>query len=160
MATCGYRHPLDRTSKERTMSDKDRAITKFGHLPSWTKTMILRVSKDPPADATNANGDPLTWRLVPVETYANILKLTTVGSCCKLSLDHLINAIMQYATNIPMSTRQAIHTGVLRWSNPNFPQAFSLFACPYAEAMNNGSAIDQEAQECLLKASDRGKRPI
>eukprot|EP00978_Attheya_sp_CCMP212_P014348 scaffold36481_cov44-Attheya_sp.AAC.1 len=62
---------------------------------------------------------------------------------------------MQCATNIPMSTCQAIHTGTLRWSNPDVPQAFSLFACPYAGAMNNGAAIDQEAQELLLKATDR-----
>jgi hypothetical protein len=144
---------LAQTSKERATNEKDRAITKFGHLPSWTKTMILRASEDPPADAIDANGDPLTWRLVPVETYADILKLTTVGSC-KLSLDHLLNDNMQCATNIPMSTCQAIHTGTLRWSNPDVPQAFSLFACPYAGAMNNGAAIDQEAQELLLKATE------
>jgi hypothetical protein len=144
---------LSRTYKERTTIDKDRAITRFGNLPSWTRMMILRASEDPPQDATDSNGDPQPWRSLPVETYSDILKLTTVGSC-KLALDHLLNDNMQCATNIPMSTCQAIHTGTLRWSNPDFPQAFSLFACPYAGAMHNGAALDQEAQELLLKATE------
>eukprot|EP00978_Attheya_sp_CCMP212_P028030 scaffold95621_cov31-Attheya_sp.AAC.1 len=53
-----------------------------------------------------------------------------------------------------MSTCQAIHTGTLRWSNPDYPQAFSIFACPYAGAMQNGAALDQEAQELLLKVTE------
>jgi hypothetical protein len=61
---------------------------------------------------------------------------------------------MQCATNIPLSTCQAIHTGTLRWSNPDFPQAFSLFACPYAGALHNGQALDQEANELLLKSTE------
>jgi hypothetical protein len=144
---------LARTSKERANSDKNRALTRFGNLPSWTKTMILRASEKPPADATDDNGDLLTWRIVPVETYTDVLKVTTVGSC-KLYLDHLLNDVMKCATNIPMSTCQAIHTGTLRWSNPDFPQAFSLFACPYAGAMLHGAVLDQEAQELLLKATE------
>eukprot|EP00978_Attheya_sp_CCMP212_P021746 scaffold63905_cov46-Attheya_sp.AAC.5 len=119
--------------------------------------MILRASENSPSDATDENGDLLAWRLVPVETYTDVLKVTTVGSC-KLYLDHLLNDVMQCATNIPMLTCQAIHTGTLRWSNPDYPQAFSpLCACPYAGAMQNGAALDQEAQELLLKAATEGK---
>eukprot|EP00978_Attheya_sp_CCMP212_P012953 scaffold32302_cov31-Attheya_sp.AAC.1 len=50
-----------------------------------------------------------------------------------------------------MSTCQAIHTGTLRWSNSDVPQAFSIFACPYDGAMHNGAAIDQEAQNSFSR---------
>eukprot|EP00978_Attheya_sp_CCMP212_P015102 scaffold38834_cov33-Attheya_sp.AAC.3 len=70
---------LARTSKERATSDKDRAITKFGHLPSRTKTMIIRASEDPPKDATDANGDILTWRLLSAS--GNLRRYSQVGDC-------------------------------------------------------------------------------
>jgi hypothetical protein len=145
---------LARTAKEKSKTDTDRALTRFGHLPGWTKTMILTASEEPTGDAAlDANGEVLAHRISPVETYTDLLKLTTIGSC-KQALDHLLNDVMQCATNIPLSTCQAIHTGTLRWSNADFPQAFSLFACPYAGALHNGAALDQEAQELLLKATE------
>jgi hypothetical protein len=144
---------LARTSKERATSATARALTKFGHLPEWTKNMILRATEPLPADAMDENGDIISVRTTTAKTYTDLLQVTTVGSC-KQYLDHLLNDVLQCATNIPMSTCQAIHTGTLRWSNPDFPQAFSLFACPYSGAMPNSARLDQEAQELMLKATE------
>eukprot|EP00978_Attheya_sp_CCMP212_P048170 scaffold481483_cov157-Attheya_sp.AAC.1 len=104
---------LARTAKERATSANARALTKFSHLPEWTKNMILRATEPLPADAMDENGDLISIRTTTSKTYTDLLQVTTVGSC-KQYLDHLLNDVMQCATNIPMSTCQAIHTGTLR----------------------------------------------
>ena len=144
---------LARTSKERAASATLKSHTRFSQFPDWTKNMILRASEPLPAGSMDANGDALTVRTKPVQTYLDILQVTSVGSC-KQYLDHLLNDVMECATNIPMATCQAVHSGTLRWSNPDYPQAFSLFACPYSGAISNSGRLDQEAQELMLKATE------
>jgi hypothetical protein len=130
---------LSRTAKEQASSSSARALTKFGQLPKWTQSMILL----PNGGTMDANGDLVTDQTQTIKTYTHILQVTTVGSC-KQYLDHLLNDVIQCTTNIPMLTCGAIHSGSLRWSNPDSPQAFSLFACPYSSgALPNSARLDQ-----------------
>ena len=103
----------------------------------------LCASKPIPAGSIDENSNTITVWTKPVHTYLDILQVTLVGSC-KQYLDHLLNDVMQCATNILMATYQAVHSGTLHWSNPNYPQSFSLFACPYLGAISNNVCRDQE----------------
>eukprot|EP00978_Attheya_sp_CCMP212_P035782 scaffold157729_cov59-Attheya_sp.AAC.2 len=56
---------LTRTSKERATSANARALTKFSHLPKWTKNMILRATEPLPDDAMDENGDLISiWTTI------------------------------------------------------------------------------------------------
>ena len=47
-----------------------KKVNKFVKFPGWTKNTILNASAPPATDEVDANGDPVTIRIKPVDTYS------------------------------------------------------------------------------------------
>ncbi len=141
---------MDAYTTRQTQSETDKSKNKFPKFPEWTRRMILHASEPLADDLTDDNGDPVTERTSPVDTYSALLDQKTTAEV-KQYLDHYLNDVKQCAANIPMATCQAILMGKFRWSNIESPEAFSVLAC-FHSAADGVNSNEINAMELQMKA--------
>lgn len=120
---------LKRSNDRNEKKDSDDKAKKEGvkRLHPIALKTILNASEPLPADAMNENGDALTERNEPVDTYLRLLQQPSTGDA-RMEMMHHFNVQKQCNIDLPLSTVTAVHTGRLLWENLELPEAFSLSA--------------------------------